>query len=215
MATDIEKAAGLSNDGPTTNQTAPSKAQTPAAAPTPATAPAKSNLQSLEEELKALEIESKKLELEFNKANLIDMREKLAERELKRENIRQEAYTKGATLKSIKEGENKQQAHCNHKKGGNGAQGVVGGQGDDSQYAVLKHKFAHGDVWIRCLRCGKSWRPPVKSQHKTQESYDAAYAVYREALNFQTRNVTSGGVVFNFSDGGEYYREQTKDISLR
>lgn len=216
MATDnIASIAGV-NEGPTTTPTTV-KASTPApAAPTPPAAPAKSNLQTLEEELKQLEIESKKLELQFNKANLVDMQERLAERELKRENIRQEAYTKGATIRSIKEGEAKQQAHCNHKKGGNGAQGVVAGQGDDSQYAVLKHTFANGDTWVRCLRCGKTWKPPVKSQFvNNQAGFDAALEVYKTALNFQTRNVPSKGVIFQFSDGGEFYRENTKDITLR
>lgn len=170
---------------------------------------------AMQAELAAIELESAKLKLELDKANLVDMKERLAERELKRENIRQDAYTKGATIRATKDGEERQQAHCNHKKGGNGAQGVVGGQGDDSQYAILKHTFANGDVWIRCLRCGKTWKPPVKSMHTTQTSYDAAMAVYREALAFQTRNVPSKSVIFQYSDGGEYYREQTKQVNLR
>lgn len=186
----------------------------PTEIPTPVPAP-KALLSDLEVELKAIELESAKLKLELDKANLIDMKERLAERELKRESIRQEAHTKGATIKATKDGEARQQAHCNHKKGGNGAQGVVGGQGDDSQFAVLKHTFANGDMWIRCLRCGKTWKPPVKSEHTTQASYDAALGVYREAVNFQTRNVASKGVIFQYSDGGEFYRENTKNATLR
>lgn len=174
------------------------------------------NMQKMEAELKAIELENAKLEAELKKANLVDTRERLADRELKREALRQEAYTKGATIKKTKENEERQQSICNHKKGGNGAQGIVGGQGDDSQYAVLKHRFANGDVWVRCLRCGKTWKPPVKSQFVGDQSgYERAVATYREALNFQTRNIPSAGVIFQYSDAGEYYREQTANSNLR
>lgn len=183
---------------------------------TPEKSDKQKQVEAMEAEIKALELEEKRLNVAFQKANLTDMEERLAERELKRANIRQEAYTKGATLDAIKRNEEKQQSHCNHKKGGNGAQGVVGGQGDDSQYAVLKHTFANGDMWIRCLRCGKTWKPPVKSDHKTAESYEAAAATYKEAVNFQTRNVPSKGVIFQYGDGGiEMYRENTKNANLR
>lgn len=175
----------------------------------------RARLSAMQAELQAIELESAKLKLELDKANLVDMRERLAERELKRESIRQEAYTKGATIRATKDGEARQQAHCNHKKGGNGAQGVVGGQGDDSQYAVLKHTFANGDTWVRCLRCGKTWKPPIKYRYASGVDFEAALAIYKEALNFQTRNVPSKGVIFQFSDGGEYYREQTEHSNLR
>jgi hypothetical protein len=187
-----------------------------ASAPAPVEKAKSNQLDVMESEIKALELEEKRLAVAYQKANLIDMEERLNERELKRANIKQEAYTKGATLEAIRNEQAKQQGHCNHHKGGNGAQGVVGGQGDDNQYAVLKHTFANGDTWVRCLRCGKTWKPPVKSQHKTQESYDAAMEVYRTALNFQTRNVPSKGIVFQYGAGGvELYRENTKDSNLR
>lgn len=176
----------------------------------------RAKIEAMEMELKVLELENAKLALEERKANTIDLKERLQERELKRENVRQEAYTKGATIKAIDNNRVKTQERCNHKKGGNGAQGVVGGLGDDSQYAVLKHKFAHGDVWVRCLRCAKTWKPPVKSQFiNNQAGYDVAMDTYKQALNFQTRNVASGGIVFQYSDGGEFAREQLAATDLR
>lgn len=194
------------------NQTAN---QTPAPAAVPVDAH-RAKIEAMEMELKALELENAKLALEERKANTIDLKERLQERELNRENVRQEAYTKGSTIKALDNNRVKQQERCNHKKGGNGAQGVVGGLGDDSQYAVLKHKFAHGDVWVRCLRCAKTWKPPVKSQFiNNQAGYDAAMDVYKQALNFQTRNVASGGIVFQYSDGGEFAREQMAATDLR
>ncbi len=174
-------------------------------------------LEAMESEIKALELEEKQLAVKFQKANLVDMEERLAERELKRESRRQDAQSKGAALSVKAKNEATQQSNCNHKKGGNGAQGVVGGQGDDSQYAVLKHTFANGDTWVRCLRCGKTWKPPVKSDFKNnQEGYTSAMDVYKQALQFQTRNVPSKGIVFSYGEGGvELYRENTKNANLR
>jgi hypothetical protein len=174
-------------------------------------------LEAMGAEIKALELEEKQLAVKFQKANLVDMEERLAERELKRESRRQDAQSKGAALSVKAKNEATQQSNCNHKKGGNGAQGVVGGQGDDSQYAVLKHTFANGDTWVRCLRCGKTWKPPVKSDFKGDQSgYDDAMKTYKEALNFQTRNVPSKGIVFSYGEGGvELYRENTKNANLR
>lgn len=169
----------------------------------------------METELKALEIEAKRLEVQYQKANLQDMKERLEERELKRGNKSQGAITKGATLKQIKANEKTAQERCNHRKGGNGMQGYLSGQGDDSQYAVLKHTYAHGDTWVRCLRCGKTWKPPVRTQCESDAEFVTLTAAYKEAINFPTRNVTSTGVVFKFSDNGEYYREHTKDSTLR
>lgn len=172
-------------------------------------------LESAELELKKLELEAKRLEVLERKAHLEDLTEQLAERELRRETKRQRSLTNGATLKQLADGDHIAQSRCNHKKGGNGVNGVIGGQGDDSQYAVLKHIFANGDMWIRCLRCGKTWKPPVKSQYKNERDFLLAEVDYKTAVNFQTRNVTSGSVQFRFSDNGEYYRQVTANSNLR
>jgi len=175
----------------------------------------KFQIAALEIESKKLELEAKKLEILEKQANLQDLQERLAERELKRENKRQRSVINGHTLKQLAANDKAMQKRCNHKKGGNGAQGVVGGQGDDSQYAVLKHTFANGDMWVRCLRCGKTWKPVTKEQFDTVELYLAAVAEYQAAINFQTRNVASGSCQFRFSDNGEYYRKVTENSTLR
>lgn len=170
---------------------------------------------AMEAEFRQLELEEKRLEVAFKKANLQDMDERLKERELKREDRRQKSIINGQTLKALEEGTQQAQARCNHHKGGDGAEGVIGGRGNSPQYAVLKHKFANGDTWVRCLRCGKTWKPPVHSEHKTDASYNEAMREYRAALDFPTQNKPSAGVVFGFSDGGEFYREVTKNVTLK
>jgi hypothetical protein len=176
--------------------------------------PESKKLIAMQAELLALELEEKKLAIQFQKANLVDMEERLAERELKRANIRQEAFTKGDTLKSLALNKNAQQKRCNHKKGGNGANGVVGGKGDSPDYALLTHTFAHGDVWVKCLRCHKTWKPPVESEYSSQQSFDLAMQAYKLALEFPTKNTPSGGVQFRYSDGGALYRENTKQVQM-
>ena len=162
----------------------------------------KEELHSLELETKRLETERLKLEVLEKQANLQDLQERLAERELKRETKRQRSRTNGETLKQLALNDTAAQRRCNHRKGGNGAEGVIGGKGDDSQYAILKHTFANGDMWIRCLRCGKTWKPPVRSQYSSDELYLRAVAEYEAAVQFQTRNVPSASVQFRFSDNG-------------
>lgn len=168
----------------------------------------------MELEIKKLELEAKQLEVKERKANVQDLEERLAERELKRVDKQQKSKINGASLKSIASDTLAAQTRCNHRKGGNGAQGVVAGQGDDAQYSVLKHAFSNGDVWVRCLRCGKTWKPPIENRH-TKEKYIQLFSEYQAALNFQTRNSTSGSVAFKFSDGGAFYREQMEHTTLR
>jgi len=67
------------------------------------------------------------------------------------------------------------------------------------------------------LALRKTWKPPVKSDFKNdQTGYASAMEVYKQALQFQTRNVPSKGIVFSYGEGGvELYRENTKNANLR
>lgn len=183
----------------------------------------KKRMSDTEYEEKRRELELRKLEAEGQ-----DLQERLDEREMKRETKRQKSLNNGTILNQIAANEKANQDHCNHKKGGSGAEGFIGGQGDDAQYAVLKHRMPNGDVWVRCLRCGKTWKPPIEEQHTfnakgvvdpkgkfSQESFDAAQHEYERAVAFTTRNQMSGSIQFRFSDGGKHFRKVTKDASLR
>lgn len=162
-------------------------------------------------ELKQLELEEKRLAVEAARANLIDTRERLDERELKREAVRERSRMNGATIKQLNVIESARQTNCNHHKGGNGLQDYTSGQGDDTQYAVRKHKFANGDIQVACMRCHKRWNKPAKADYKTEESYTAAMDEYRKAVNFTTKNVMSSSYEFRFSDDGEFYRNSVKN----
>jgi len=104
------------------------------------------------------------------------------------------------------------QERCNHRKGGNGAQGLLTGQGDSSDYAVIKHMMANGDWWIHCLRCHKWWIPPMESDFETAAGYEGAFKEYQAALNFPTKNIPSKSVTFGWGKGvgKSYFREQMR-----
>lgn len=168
--------------------------------------------------------EARELEIQERRANLVDLKERLDERQLKRQTKDQVYRGHGQNLKQDAINRAAKQDNCNHRKGGDGAAGVIGGQGDDMQYAIARHIMGNGDTWVRCLRCGKLWKPPVKSQHATVASYEAAMAIYKEALKFPTRNHTSGTHTFQWGEvinaqgqkegGPEHYREKMKNVTL-
>jgi hypothetical protein len=176
-------------------------------------------------ELAAKELELKRLELLEREANLEDLRERLAERKLKRKSQGDVFRGHGQNLKQDAVNRISKQTICNHRKGGDGANGVIGGQGDDMQFAILRHVMGNGDIWIRCLRCGKTWkRPLLNGRTETQMKASAEWAEYDTMLRAQTRNHTSGthtfqwGVVQNgagkLEGGPEFYREKMKSVTL-
>lgn len=182
----------------------------------------KSKKQSLED----MELEFKRLEIEAKKLELLDIRERVDERKMKHDNKEQRTRANGQVLDNNLAQRRAAQAYCNHKKGGNGLEGYMSGQGDDPQYAVFKHQFLNGDIWVRCLRCGKWWKPPVKESFYFNEQgkevapqdgtfnkalFEQIESEYKQALTFQTRNSMSGSYQFRFSDGGQYFRVTTKD----
>jgi len=169
----------------------------------------------MDRELKLLELEEKRLTVEAAKANLQDTRERLDERQLKRGVLASRSKTNGATISALAANAKKVQNRCNHKKGGNGIPGYVGGQGNDSNYAVMKHTMCWGDTWIRCMRCGKTWKPPVEKFFDSKEEYIKEFTEYQAALNYQTNNSGSSSYQFRYSDNGAFAREVMQPSTLR
>jgi hypothetical protein len=164
------------------------------------------------------------LDREFQELQKADLQDQIHERQQKRV-ARQQRFSDHGVALASEEGQWKQkQARCNHRKGGDGPKGVIGGKGTDSQYSVIKHVFANGDLWVFCTRCKKAWKPPVLSAFKGKpEEYKKAMEEYQEACNFPTRNQTSTSYTFKWGEsnnprvpgGDEFYREVTKHTNLR
>src|SRR5437660_1074943 len=98
-------------------------------------------------ELAALELEEKKLDLEIKRETVSKIR---AQRAAKLE----EARAKLIATKQFLAQREANQANCNHRKGGIGAEAVMRGQGTDAMYAVFKHKLPCNRYCVLCSRCG-------------------------------------------------------------
>jgi hypothetical protein len=141
----------------------------------------------------------------------------------------QDAKARGQVLTQMDRFRVHTQSQCDHTKGGYIIRTVRQQdgtktekfqfplQGSGVQYAVLKHQMTHGDIWVRCLRCGKWWKPPIRSQYKQDRDFWRAMFEYEEAVNFPTNNAMSSSVQCKFSvinsdgswrDGTEIVREK-------
>ena len=108
----------------------------------------------------------------------------------------EQARINGKTLTGYAKTLNKIQDNCNHRKGGP----VNLKTGDAGEFTVIKHTFAWGDTWVRCLRCGKWWKPPVRARFAYEEDYIDALIEYKEALKFPTCNTTSSALQWGNRD---------------
>lgn len=167
------------------------------------------------EKMRTIALEKETLLLELAKEDLEDKREARNERANKLENKASNFKTRGEALSANNNKTAQDQRRCNHRKGGQGLQGVVGGRGDSTYYAVIKHTFCHNDTWVCCLRCGKTWKPPLERSFRSKDEYYVAVAEYKMALDFPTLNAPSSSSQFQFSDNGARMREVLEPSKLR
>lgn len=106
------------------------------------------------------------------------------------------AKLKGQTLDAIAKHKASAQDRCTHRKGG-----LIGhyDMGDSYLYAVIKHKHLWGDIWVRCTRCGKNWKPGSPD--------------YETALKFPTDNQMSTSFQLTGPGLVERAREATRDTA--
>ena len=197
------------------------------------------------------------LEVQIKKAQLADLELQKQERkmniqvatrtvdsyELKEQQRKENRESQGLTFAQQKRTDESKQAMCTHKKGGIVTprdMRVLSTGGNGQQYAIIKHQMINGDFWIRCLRCGKTWCPPVKENFYfnkkgrvvppkdgefDMEKFKEAIGKYQQAVNFETNNTASGSVQCKFSrfneetgewiDASKEYRDALKDTNLR
>src|ERR1035437_3816446 len=202
------------------------------------------------DERAALEISIKKAQLEdlelSKRERALSIKEKtgtIAQRETKELQKTMDREAQGRTFAQQKATDEARWGVCTHKKGGVVSQRnmqVLSTGGNSIQYAVLKHQMINGDMWVRCLRCGRTWLPPVKgnfyfnAKGKQVAPKDGTYdevkfnetmLAYKRAVNFETNNSPSGSVQCRFSkwdekseqwvDAAQDYRVAVKNSNLR
>ena len=109
------------------------------------------------------------------------------------------------------------QSKCNHKKGGIWTRKdgkLTFRSACSNQYSVMKHQHMNGDIWVRCLRCGRQWKPPIRADFRDERFFYRALEEYETAVNFETNNTMSTSVQCSFilngsrDAGHEYVRKQ-------
>ena len=117
------------------------------------------------------------------------------------EDERIKAESLGRILDASVRAEATRQFQCTHRKGGMVATtGAWPSDGGDAQYAVRKHQIMNGDIWVDCIRCGKKWRPPIRTEYSSDRTFYQAIEEYEMAKLFPTRNVTSSSIQCAFTD---------------
>jgi len=201
------------------------------------------------EELAALQLANEKrkarmLELEEKEReyHIKDLEARIAERSMHELQQKEDREAQGRTFAQQNANDKYHQSICTHKKGGvvseRDMQALRAG-GNGEQHAVLKHRMINGDVWVRCLRCGRTWNPPVaknfffdtkgrqvapKDGLFDQAKFQVAQQEYVRAVQFNTNNSMSASVqcrFFTVNENGEEidaagkYRESIASTNLR
>jgi hypothetical protein len=197
------------------------------------------------------------IELSIKRAQLADLELQKQERQLsiqekqgtihdrlnKQKQKEMDRQQQGRVFAAQQREDDARQGQCTHKKGGTVSprdMKVLHTGGNSQYYAVLKHQMITGDFWVRCLRCGKTWCPPVEDNYYfnakgkqvapkdgafSKEKFDLALADYRKAVSFETNNSPSSSVICQFSkwdeasgkwvDAKEDYRHNLRATNLR
>lgn len=168
--------------------------------------------------------------IEERRLNMKKLRQEIDERGLKDEQRQQDRESQGRTFQNQRATDEAKQAVCTHKKGGivsDRNTQVLSTGGNGQQYSIIKHQMINGDIWIRCLRCGKTWSNPVKENFFfnvlkdklgnqifgkkrlpatgkmagvfNQAAYEKAVQDYLQACTFATNNSMSGSVQCRFT----------------
>jgi hypothetical protein len=137
------------------------------------------------------------LQLEEARAQALDRRNRKSEREGRQKAVESSLRADKARQRDI-------QSRCAHRKGGKGVSMLY--QGNDSNYAVVKHTLSHGPTIVICQRCSKIWEPPprelIRKGASTEDraEYKRLLEDYRWALNLPTDNEPSGTALFAFHE---------------
>jgi hypothetical protein len=193
--------------------------------------------------LKTQELEAKKLEIQERTYHIKDLKTRIQDREIKDKQLQEDRQAQGQAMRQQDAIDKYQQNKCTHRKGGTASSRditVLATGGNSNQYAVIKHQMINGDIWVRCLRCGKTWAPPVERNFFFDETkrsvspadgvfdknrFAAAVEDYKRAVMFETNNSMSTSVQCRFYtidevtgkqiDASDVYRDNIASTNLR
>ena len=132
-------------------------------------------------ELEKIRLEKESLELEDLRFKVTQQRERQLANKQRGENQEQQ-------LRDQKEQEKRNHIDCNHRKGGNGLEGLKG-NGDDTKYAIIIHTYPDTNRVVMCQRCNCEWWPGEEKHHTG--------VPYSVAVRWPTDNQPSGASLFS------------------
>jgi hypothetical protein len=194
-------------------------------------------------ELKKAELEAKLLEKQEREYHIKDLKARLADRDIAEKQTKEDREQQGRTFAQQDATDTYRYKICTHKKGGIVTprdMRVLTTGGNNIQYAIMKHQMINGDIWVRCLRCGKTWAPPVEKNfffdakgrcvapndgQFDKARFERVREEYVRATMFETNNSMSGSVQCRFArfdvesghmiDAADKYRESIASTTLR
>lgn len=197
----------------------------------------------LELELKSQELEAKQLEIQERQYHIKDLKSRIQDREIKDKQLQEDRAAQGVSMRQTDAIDKYQQNKCTHRKGGTASSrdiSVLATGGNSNQYSVIKHQMINGDIWVRCLRCGKTWAPPVERNFFfsadgrlvapadgvfNKDRFKTAIDEYQRATMFETNNSMSSSVQCRFFtidettgkqiDAADVYRDRIASTNLR
>ncbi len=197
----------------------------------------------MELELKAQALEAQKLEIVERQYHIKDLKAKIADRDIREKQLKEDREQQGRSIAQQDATDKYRFSVCTHRKGGMASSRdvrVLSTGGNSNQYAVIKHQMINGDIWVRCLRCGRTWAPPVEKNFFFDEKgrqvapadgtfdkakFTTAVEDYKRATMLETNNSMSTSVQCRFStidletgkvvDAADLYRESIASTNLR
>lgn len=140
-----------------------------------------------------------KIRAELEALQLAELREQAEERKAARAARLLHLKTVAQALQMSENARRILQNRCAHRKGGKNLEQFF--DGNDPNYAVIKHTLSHGPTIIICQRCQRVWEPPAplnpEATTAQRKEWEAEMAEYRRALAFTTDNEPSGAVIFD------------------
>ena len=146
--------------------------------------------------------ERSKLTEELEQLQIEEVKERLADSAQKRNQRINRGRMVQASLEDTARRQKYLQSRCAHRKGGKGVAMLY--QGNDANFAVVKHILSHGPLIVICQRCSKLWEPPDKKMNsrkatpEQRQEYKKLWEEYQWAVNLPTDNETSGTKLFEF-----------------
>lgn len=188
-------------------------------------------------------LEAQALELEERKYHIRDLKARLADRDITEKQLKEDREHQGRTFAQQAASDEYKWSVCTHKKGGTVSQRdnhVLSTGGNAAQFAVIKHQMINGDIWVRCLRCGRTWAPPVEKNFFFDAKgkkvapadgkfdrvrFEKAQDNYKMATMYETNNSMSTSVQCRFQqfdpesgklfDATDQYRDNISSTNLR